>query len=280
VSDFSRKDFLTTIGTVGAGVGLPVAASAQTAPVQVAQTHEHAPAKRPARKPAQPLTNEPEAYTFFSEPEWKFVEAAVERLIPADAHNPGAFEAGVAFYIDQQLAGAYGLAAKMYKRGPWNPSAAPEYGYQLALTPQQVYRLGIAATNAYCRKTHGKTFDALSPANQDEVLNQLDQSKLSFDAVPAKAFFEMLLASTVEGFFADPLYGGNRDKIGWKLVGFPGAAAAYIGLIERHNVAYNVTPVGISELQKQEEAMADMHMAMDEMQKHEEIARRALGVKK
>lgn len=279
MSDFSRKDFLTTIGTVGAGVGLPVAASAQTLPTQVAQTHEHAaPAKRPAKK-AQPLTSEPEAYTYFTEPEWKFVEAAVERLIPADAHSPGAFEAGVAFYIDQQLVGAYGLAAKMYKRGPWVPTAAPEYGYQLALTPAQVYRLGIADTNAYCTKTYSKTFDALDPAHQDEVLNMLDQSKLSFDDVPAKAFFEMLLANTIEGFFADPLYGGNRDKIGWKLVGFPGAAAAYIGLIERHNVAYNVTPVGISDLQKQEEAMADMHMAMDEMQKHEDIANKALGVK-
>jgi gluconate 2-dehydrogenase gamma chain len=279
MSDVSRKDFLTTVGTVGAGVGLPVAVSAETAPVQVAETHTP-PGKHPGKKkPAAPLTSEPEAYTYFTEPEWKFVEAAVERLIPADAHGPGAFEAGVAFYIDQQLAGAYGLAAKMYKRGPWVPSAPPQFGYQLALTPQQVYRLGIAATNAYCTKAHGKTFDALSPANQDEVLNQLDQAKLSFDQVPAKAFFEMLLATTIEGFFADPLYGGNRDKIGWKLVGFPGAAAAYIGLIERHNVAYNVTPVGISDLQKQEDAMTDMHMAMNEMQKHDEIARKALGVK-
>ena len=73
----------------------------------------------------------------------------------------------------------------------------------------------------------GKTFDQLSAAHQDDVLTGLDGAKLTFDVVPAKAFFEMLLQNTVEGFFADPLYGGNRDKVGWKLVGFPGVAAYY-----------------------------------------------------
>ena len=205
MSDVSRKNFIEALGIASATVALPEAAEASTSDsVQVAQAHAHpshaSPA--PAKAPATTLGSEPEAYTFLTQPEWQFVEAAVERLIPTDASGPGAREAGVAYYIDQQLAGAYGLAAKMYRQGPWNPEAAPEYGYQLPLTPQEVYRLGIAATNAHCQKTFGKTFDALSAAHQDQVLTQVEGGKIAFDALPAATFFQMLYANTVEGFFA------------------------------------------------------------------------------
>jgi gluconate 2-dehydrogenase gamma chain len=269
----SRKNFVSLVGIVAAAETLVEAVTAPSAEAADAKKPKHVPAPEP------PLTSEPEAYTFFTEPEWKFTQAAVERLIPTDELGPGALQAGVAFYIDQQLAGAYGLASKMYRQGPWNADASPDFGYQLRLMPQQVYRLGIAAVNAYCLSTYQKTFDALSPAHQDDVLALLDGAKLSFDDVPAKTFFEMLYANTVEGFFADPLYGGNRNKIGWKLIGFPGAAAAYISFIELHNVAYNVAPVGIADLQQQETAMVEMDGEMDEMQMHTEIAREALGVK-
>ena len=237
----SRKDFVALVGTAVAVETLPAATTAEAA------TAPHRPA------PAKPLGSEPEAYTYLTEPESAFVEAAVERLIPADALGPGAREAGVAFYIDQQLSGQFGYAAKMYQQGPWQADAPPDFGYQLPLTPRQVYRLGIAATNDYCRKTYGKTFDKLDAAHQDDVLTGLDGAKLTFDGVPAKAFFEMLYGNTVEGFFADPLYGGNRDKVGWKLVGFPGAAAAYYPFIEKHNVPYNVNPQSIADLQQAEQ---------------------------
>ena len=144
----SRRDFVALVGTVVAVETLPATVAAEAA----------AP-RHPA--PAPPLGSEPEAYTFLTEPESAFVEAAVERLIPPDALGPGGREAGVAFYIDQQLSGQFGYAAKMYKQGPWMPDAPPTFGYQLPLTPQQVYRLGIAATNAYCRTRYGKTFDKL-----------------------------------------------------------------------------------------------------------------------
>jgi gluconate 2-dehydrogenase gamma chain len=134
-------------------------------------------------------------------------------LIPTDAAGPGAREAGVTFFIDQQLAGAYGQAAKMYRQGPWNPEASPDFGYQLPLTPQQVYRLGIAATNAYCTKTYGKGFDALSAAHQDGVLALLEGGTLSFESVPTKTFFEMLYPNTVEGFFADRMLELYPDRV-------------------------------------------------------------------
>ena len=259
----SRKDFVALVGTAVAVETLPANAAGKAAP-----PHQSAPIRS--------LGSEPEAYTYLSEPEAAFVEAAVDRLIPTDELGPGGREAGVAFYIDQQLSGQFGYAAKMYRQGPWNAEAAPEFGYQLPLTPREVYRLGIAATNAYCTKTYGKTFDKLSAAHQDDVLTALDGAKVAFDSVPAKAFFEMLYGNSVEGFFADPLYGGNRNKAGWKLIGFPGAAAAYFPFIEKHNVPYRVNPQSIADLQQAEKtAMTDG----PDMTVHVALAKRALGVK-
>lgn len=263
----SRKDFVSIVGTVVAAEGMATAP-----PAEAAVTSPHKP---PAPAKPKPLGTRPEAYEYFTPPEAAFVEAAVARLIPADALGPGAREAGVAYYIDQQLAGQYGYAAKMYTQGPWLPGL-PTQGYQLPLNPRQVYRLGIADANDYCRKQYGKTFDALSSAqHQDDLLDLMDGSKIEFPNVPVKTFFEMLYANTVEGFFADPMYGGNRDMIGWRLVGFPGAAAAYVGFIGNHNKAYNVTPMGIADLQQAEQV--GEAAGMDTMMVHTMIARKALG---
>jgi gluconate 2-dehydrogenase gamma chain len=261
-ANVSRKGFISLIGTVTAAESLgPAVADAAPMP-----THEHAP-------PA--AASVPEAYAFFTRPEAAFVEAAVERLIPVNELGPGARDAGVAFFIDQQLNGQFGYAAKMYMQGPWQ-RGTPTQGYQLPLTPRDVYRLGIAETNAYARKQYGKSFDQLTSADhQDAILRALDEGTATFDSVPAKVFFEMLYANTVEGFFADPMYGGNRNKVGWKLVGFPGAAAAYVSFIERHNVPYKVDPVSIADLQRGESG----HAATDEMQTHMKMAKKSLGVK-
>ncbi len=60
-----------------------------------------------------------------------------------------------------------------------------------------------------------------------------------------KAFFEMLLKNTQEGFFADPVHGGNRDMVGWKMIGFPGARYDYRDWVQRHNERYPLPPVSI-----------------------------------
>jgi gluconate 2-dehydrogenase gamma chain len=98
------------------------------------------------------------------------------------------------------------------------------------------------------RKYDGNTFDALTADQQDEVLKGLDSGTISLGELPAKTFFGMLYDNTMEGFFADPIYGGNRDKVGWKLVGFPGVAASYASLIEQYNKPYEVEPVGIADV--------------------------------
>jgi gluconate 2-dehydrogenase gamma chain len=213
--------------------------------------------KAPAQGMAMPALGErPEAYAYFTPPEVAFVEAAVERLIPTDRHGPGGKDAGVAYYIDQQLFGRYGRGDTMYTHGPWAP-ALPTQGYQLRLTPAEVYRLGIAATDAHAMKTYGKLFHALDGAHQDDVLSAVEAGTVTSPDVPMKTFFGMLLGDTVQGFFADPMYGGNRDKIGWKTIGFPGVGAVYYGAIDKRNVPYVVDPVGIADEMKSQMAILE-----------------------
>jgi gluconate 2-dehydrogenase gamma chain len=93
--------------------------------------------------------------------EHAFFAAAADTIIPADELSPSGSECGVATFIDRQLAGAYGTGARLYRDGPF-PKGKPELGYQLALTPREFFRAGVAAANAWTRKTYGKDFDRLS----------------------------------------------------------------------------------------------------------------------
>jgi gluconate 2-dehydrogenase gamma chain len=199
------------------------------------------------------------AYTYFTDPEVEFVKAAVARLIPADELGPGAAEAGVPYFIDQQLAGAYGAAAHFYGQGPFG-SETPFQGYQLPLSPAELYRVGIAATDQYCRETHGKRFAELDPAAQDAVLSGLEGIAAAVDLkeVPGTAFFTALLGDTKDGFFADPAYGGDRNMAGWKLVGFPGVVPGYSTAIGEHNKPYPAAPRALHSLQ-QADLSPDLH---------------------
>ena len=268
MSTINRKDFVAAIGTLGAGAAL-AGSPAEPVEAAVAAPHHPAPGHYPAAAKPKPKSYTPleaigEAYLFFTAPESAFVEAAVARLIPADGLGPGAKEAGVAYYIDQQLNGEFGAAARTYMQGPYG-EGLPTQGYQLALTPRDVYRLGIAAGDAACQKQYGKTFAELGAAQQDEFLSALEHGTVAFTEFPASTFFDMLLQNTSEGFFADPVYGGNRDKIGWKLIGFPGVAAAYISTITQYNKPYKAEPVSLLDLQRNTAMVSPEHRLMAEM---------------
>src|SRR5690349_9073410 len=229
-----RRRFLkSSVGALGVAAAGP--ATVASSSVAAADAHAH-PGNAKAGK-----------YMFFSAAEVAFVDAAVARLIPADELGPGAKEAGVTYFIDQQLFGGWGAMAKMYRQGP-HTEGTPQQGYQSPLTPQEVYRAAIGEINAGCAKQFGKSFDKLATTQQDEVLRALDEGKFPLEAVPPRFFFNMLLDNTVEGFFADPIYGGNREKVGWKLVGFPGVAAVYTPYIEKHGVPYEALPVSIEDI--------------------------------
>ncbi len=182
---------------------------------------------------------------YFTAAEKAWIEAAVARLIPADELGPGAKEAGVADFIDHQLAGPYGSADTWYMNGPWQ-KGTPEQGYQLRLTPAQLYRTAIRDVEEHCRKTYGdRTFAQLDAHTQDEVLHGLDANKIKLPGAPANQFFDMLWRNTQEGFLADPMYGGNRNFAGWKLIGFPGPRYNYVAEIEQHGKRYDMPMVSI-----------------------------------
>jgi gluconate 2-dehydrogenase gamma chain len=233
----NRRDFLRTVGTVGA-TGIAAAVGAESPADAQAQTAAKA-------APAAAVSH---AYTFLTAPEAAFIEAAVDRLIPADDLTPGGTDCGVATFIDRQLAGAWGSGDRMYMQGPWD-KGVPTQGYQSPMTPAEFFRAGIAATNGYCRKTLQKEFDRLAADQQVKVLQDMEQGRAALDGVPAQEFFNLLLATTMQGFFADPVYGGNRDKVAWKMIGFPGVIAIYSEHIKTYrNKKYDVEPKSILDL--------------------------------
>jgi gluconate 2-dehydrogenase gamma chain len=184
-------------------------------------------------------------FSYFSASEIVFIDAAIGRLIPADELGPGAKEAGVTFFIDQQIAGSFGRAETWYMQGPWK-EGIPEQGYQLKLTPAQLYRVAIQGTDDYCRQTFNQaTFAELGVDDQDKILHGLEKGEIELAGAPAKEFFAMLWQNTNEGFFADPIYGGNRDFAGWKLIGFPGPRYNYVNEIEQYGKPYTLPTVGL-----------------------------------
>jgi gluconate 2-dehydrogenase gamma chain len=184
--------------------------------------------------------------TFFSAIEWSFINAAVSRLIPSDGPGPGGLETGVPEFIDRQMELPYGHGAYFYLQGPFQPDAPATLGYQLRYTPRDLYRSGIAAANAACLSAAGKAFADLSSDEQDRFLAALEKNQLQLSGPPAGAFFAQLLENTREGYFADPLYGGNRGMAAWKWIGFPGARADFTDWIDQAGQKYPYGPVAIS----------------------------------
>ncbi|NDJ56339.1 gluconate 2-dehydrogenase subunit 3 family protein [Enterobacteriaceae bacterium 4M9] len=183
--------------------------------------------------------------TFFNNDEWRFVLAAVDRLIPQDELGPGAVSEGVPVFIDKQMELPYGYGHLWYMQGPF-ASAVPELGYQSNLAPRDTWRRGISATNAWCNDKHGKVFADLTHAQQEEILTQLEKGKLDFPQVSGALFFTQMLENTKEGYLADPLHGGNQTLASWKLIGFPGARADYPQVMDHPNQPYPLGPVSIS----------------------------------
>ena len=228
----NRRAFLKSAvagGAAAATVTLPQAAQAQAA----------APTAPPA----------PAGYAFLNPEEAAFVEAMVNHMVPADDLTPNGVDLGLNIYIDRALAGAWGKGDRMYMQGPWKPGV-PSQGYQLPLTPAELYRNGIAAANVHCVKTYGKPFDKITDAQREECLRALRDGKVVFEnGPPARAFFNTAYQTVMEGMFGDPIYGGNRDKAGWKLIGFPGVIAVHSQDVSKfRDKPYPNKPVGIADM--------------------------------
>lgn len=193
-----------------------------------------------------PEFERPGPWQFFTADEARVMEAIADRIIPPDPDSPGGKEAGCATFIDRQLKGPYGSAAGLYRLGPY-AKGTKEQGPQSPQTPAELYRKALAALDKYCKANRaGKSFDQLPVGLQDSTLKGLESGEVKLEGVEGQGFFDALLKDVPEGFFSDPIHGGNRDMAGWKMIGFPGIRYDYRDWVSRHNERYPYPPVSIA----------------------------------
>ena len=213
-----RRGFLRQVALAAAAAPLSGGLLAAEVPAGIA-----APPAAAGSAAAGPLPG----YASLSPDEAGFLEALLNLMCPADQLTPNGVDCGLAVFIDRQLAGDFGRGARLYRQGPW-PAGKPELGYQLPLTPEQYFKAGIAAATAACRKAHGKRFEELAPAEAEAFLQELASDKLDDGQFALGAWFNGLVYPLFEqACFADPMYGGNINKVFWKMVGYPGLPATH-----------------------------------------------------
>jgi gluconate 2-dehydrogenase gamma chain len=194
----------------------------------------------------RPGAPEPGTWQFFTATEAAALEAIADRVIPPDPQTAGGKDAGCVVFVDRQLAGPYGKDEGLYTSAPFT-KGVKQQGPQSALAPAELYRKGLAALDAHVRANRGaQGFAALGAEQQDQLLHDLEDGKVQLEGLDAQTFFEQLLKDVQQGFFADPLYGGNREMTSWKMIGFPGARYDYRDWVSRHNEPYPLPPVSIA----------------------------------
>jgi gluconate 2-dehydrogenase gamma chain len=169
----------------------------------------------------------PTALKFLTQWEFDFVTALAETIWPTDDLGPGARVAGVGNYIDGQLAGSWGQGHRFYLAGPFHTAADSGHGWQVPMTPAEVYRAFLPAYDTYVRQTYGNVYQSLDLATQMRALDDLRLGRATIPlagstAFRAADFYGMFRQNVLEGMLADPAYGGNREMVGWKWVDNPG----------------------------------------------------------
>jgi len=216
-----RRRFIKNIAGVAAVIPIQALATAPSAEAAASAP----PASPSAGSAPGSVSVVPDGYQFFSAEEAAFVEAAVSTMCPADELTPDGVACGLATYIDRQLAGGFGTGERLYMQGPWH-AGKPEQGYQLPFDPAGFFRAGLAAAQAACQAANGKKLEQLTPPQRDVFLTALAQGKVTDHSVPlAQWFNELVFPLFEQACFADPVYGGNRDKVFWRMVGYPGLPA-------------------------------------------------------
>ena len=183
-----------------------------------------------------------------TEREAGFLTAAADTLIPADALSPAASDCGVIDFIDRELAGPWGQGAHLYRDGP-AAKGKPEQGPQSVLAPRDFFRAGIEAAEAWTHAAHGRGFAQLNESERRDALAAMEAGRAVIADIDLKEFFEALLAIVMEGFFADPIHGGNRGMAGWRMLNYPGLPADYRTAIrESRGKRYDAQPRSIGDL--------------------------------
>lgn len=234
----SRRKFLQYSGMVtGAAATLGMVNASLAAEKDAAAT-----AAQPATPPLY------RGWMFFTDAlEFSTLTHAAGRIFPKDETGPGAVELAVPFFIDNQLAGAYGYNAREYTQGPFFPGA-PTQGPQTPLLRRDVFRQGLIALNKTARERFNKDFPQLSEEQQDQVLSDCAAGNIPTRGFSSDYFFSLLKEMVLAGAYADPLYNGNNNMDGWRMKEYPGAQMSYIYLMDSDTFV-NVPPVSLSSMQ-------------------------------
>lgn len=235
-----RRDMLTSLGVAiaAAPAARLIANEMQGFPHDMALDQAFMPKPASSDGKYQVLTREIDRRT---------IAAVFDRLIPEDALGPSATQAGCVTFLDGQLAGAFGMGATLYRAGP---KAVGEDALmqkpQFIATPRERYETGLRALEAYAQRTHQASFADLDAQEQDAILAGMEKGSIELaPEVNTQAFFELMLANAREGYFADPMYGGNKDMAGWKMIGFPGARYDYRLYADRTGEDLGLEPVSL-----------------------------------
>jgi gluconate 2-dehydrogenase gamma chain len=192
-------------GLIGGLVASPVTTHGASAPTGDAAPHQ--------------------AYLSLGPQEAACVEALVNLMCPADALTANGVDCGLHIYIDRQLAGAWGRGDQLYRQGPWLPGK-PQHGYQSPLTPEQHFKEGIAALRRVALQRMGKAVEQLEHGQLEALLQEVAAGRADEARFPLGAWFnDSFYPLFVQACFADPMYGGNRDKAHWRAIGYPGLPA-------------------------------------------------------
>lgn len=184
---------------------------------------------------------------YFSQEEWDFILAVTDQLIPEDELGGGAIAAGVPQFIDQQMLTEFGTGELFYMNAPYDLNAKLTLGYQEQYPPNKLYKKAIAEINKFSQEKYQKTFAKLDENTQISIIEDLEAGKIALAGITSStAFFNLLWKNAQEGFFADPKYGGNKNMMGWKMVGFPGARADYMDFVDKPGEVYPYGPVNLA----------------------------------
>ncbi|MFJ4156249.1 gluconate 2-dehydrogenase subunit 3 family protein [Pseudomonas sp. NPDC089752] len=237
----NRREALFSLGTIAASLAVAPSLSAaelKGVPHETQLSDDHLP--KPAIRTG--------GFLVLSAVERETLGAVYDRLLPADEYGPSATQAGCLEFIDSQLAGDYGSGKALYLDGPISPANELKLmgTPQFLATPLVRYRVGLEALLTYAKRHFSKPFAELSPAQIDEFLTKLEAGDVDLGAeIDSKAFFELLLQNVREGYLSDPIYGGNRNMAGWKMIGFPGARYDYRPYIDRRGENLSLIPVSL-----------------------------------
>lgn len=184
---------------------------------------------------------------FFDADEWTMILTLCDTLIPAEGEGPGGLEARVPVFLDRLLADDWGAAHRWYMKGPFQPDADPNKGFQSPLTPADIYRKGLAHFDAWCSDNHDSAFVDLNGEARVSAVDAL-MSKETGLPPELRDFPDFLLLNVKQGYLSDPKHGGNHNMAAWVYIGYPGARANFLSWTnpERDEAHYPLGPVSIA----------------------------------